>query len=104
LQKRLEFKRTLESIKRIGHYNKEEIDKINSIWDTIEEAIITAASKHIPKKKIYNTASNRRSSLREQRQEENIVKLQRLLKYAKTKEGEKVTEEEKSDINEMVKR
>jgi hypothetical protein len=41
------------------------VDNINNIWNIIEEAIITAASKHIPKKKMYNTVSNRRSSQKE---------------------------------------
>jgi len=62
LRKRLEYKKILKSIKRIKQYDKEEVDRINSIWDIIEEAIITAANKNIPKKKIYNTISNRRGS------------------------------------------
>ena len=66
LQKRLESQEVLESIRRMKQCNREEINKINSIWKTIEEAIITAASKHIPKKKVYNISSNRRNSQKEQ--------------------------------------
>ena len=56
LQKRLEAKEVLKNIQR------KEVKNINSIWDILEEAIITAASKHLPKKKIYNTLTNRRNN------------------------------------------
>ena len=72
------------------------------MWDIIEEAIITAASKHISKKRICNTMVNRRGSQKERQQEENIVELQRLIKYAKTKKEQEVTEEERSKINEQL--
>ena len=76
---------------------------MNRIWDILEEAIIIAASKHIPKKKIYNTVTNRRCNQKARQQEENIVKLQRLIKYAKTKKGQEVTEEERNEVNEKLK-
>jgi hypothetical protein len=65
LQKRLEDKEILKNIYRKEQDERSRINKINNIWDIIEEAIITAASKHIPKKRIYNTAANRRGSQRE---------------------------------------
>ena len=70
---------------------------MNSIWDVIEEAILTAANKHIPKKKIYNTVTNRRISQKEWQQENSIVKLQRIIKQAKTRKGQKVIEEEEKN-------
>jgi hypothetical protein len=76
---------------------------MNRIWDILEEAIIIAASKHIPKKKIYNTVTNRRCNQKARQQEENIVKLQRLIKYAKTKKGQEVTEEERNEVNGKLK-
>jgi hypothetical protein len=66
IQKRLEIKETLRNIQKEEQEEKEKIRKINKIWDIIEEAIITAANKHIPKKKIYNTMINRRHSQRDQ--------------------------------------
>jgi len=103
LQKRLDFKETLKNIQKEEQDENERVNKINNIWDVIEEAIITAASKHIPKKKIYNTITNRRRSQKEQQIEENLVKVQRLIKYAKTKKDQKVAEEEGSKINEQLK-
>jgi len=103
LQKRLEVKETLKSIQEKEHDKMRGIYKINSIWDIIEEAIITAASKHIPKKKIYNTVTNRRCNQKARQQEKNIVKLQRLIKYAKTKKGQEVTKEEGNEVNEKLK-
>jgi hypothetical protein len=82
---------------------KKHINKINNIWDTLEEAIITAANKHIPKKRIYNTITNRRTSKKVQQQEKDIVKIQRLIKYAKTKKDQEVTEEERNKTNEQIK-
>src|ERR1043165_5850740 len=103
LQKRLEIKGTLKLIKEIRQCNKEETDRMNSIWNIIEEAIITAASKHLPKKKIYNTVLNRRGSQKDQQQEKSIVKIQRLIKYAKTRKGKEATEEEKVEANDILK-
>jgi hypothetical protein len=99
IQKRLEIKETLRNIQKEEQEEKEKIRKINEIWDIIEEAIITAANKHIPKKKIYNTMINRRHSQKDQQQGKIIVELQRLVKYAKTKRGQKVTEADKSEVN-----
>ena len=45
---------------------------------------------------------NKKDSQKEQQQEENIVKLQRLIKYVKTKKGQKVTEKERSKINKQL--
>src|ERR1043165_3950608 len=103
LQKRLEIKGTLKLIKEIRQCNNEETDKMNNIWDIIEEVIIIAASKHLPKKKIYNTVLNRRGSQKDQQQEKNIVKIQRLIKYTKTREGKETTEKEKGEVNDMLK-
>src|ERR1043165_939157 len=103
LQKRLEGKEVLKNIQKDKQDEEEGLDRINRIWDTIEEAILTAASKHIPKKKIYNTATNRRRSKKEQQQEESIVELQRLIKYAKVKKGQEVTKEEESEVKERLK-
>src|SRR6185295_2654618 len=55
------------------------------------------------KKKIYNTTTNRKNSQKIQQQEKNIVKLQRLIKYAKTKKGQEVTKEERSEVKEKLK-
>jgi len=103
LQKRLEIKETLRNIRRGEQEEKEKIQKINKIWDVIEEAIITAANKHIPKKKVFNTIVNRRHSQKGQQQEKIIVELQRLVKHAKTKRGQKVTEADKSELNRNLK-
>ena len=102
LQKRLEDKDVLKNIQKKEQDIEKEVNKINNIWNIIEEAIITAASKHLPKKKIYNTVTNRRSSQKSCHQEKNIVKLQRLIKYAKTREGQEVTKEERLEINEKI--
>jgi hypothetical protein len=77
-------------------------EKINNIWDIIEEAIITAANKYIPKKKVFNTITNRRRSQKEQQQEESIVKLQKLIRQAKAKKTQTVTEEEKVEVNKQL--
>jgi len=103
LQKRLEIKETLRNIRRGEQEEKGKIQKINEIWDVIEEAIITAANKHIPKKKVFNTIANRRHSQKGQQQEKIIVELQRLVKHAKTKRGQKVTEADKSELNRNLK-
>jgi hypothetical protein len=103
LQKQLEFKETLKNIQEEKQDKEGRVNKINNIWDVIEEAIITAASKHIPKKKIYNTVRNRKRSQKEQQLEENIVKIQRLIKYAKTKKDQEVIKEEGSKVNEQLK-
>ena len=76
---------------------------MNNIWDVIEEAILTAANKHIPKKKIYNTVNNRRRSQKERQQENSIVKLQRIIKQAKARKGQKVIEEERRELNRKIK-
>jgi exonuclease III len=103
LQKRLEIKESLKNIQKKEQDEEKFQSQINSIWDTIEEAIITAANKHIPKKRIYNTTVNRRTSQKEQQQEKDIVNIQRLLKYAKKRKNQEVTEEERSKTNEQVK-
>jgi len=103
LQRRLETKESLKNIRTEVQDEKEQLNKINSIWDTIEEAIITAANKHIPKKRVYNTTANRRTNRKAQQQEKDIVKLQRLIKYAKTRKDQEVTEKEKSKTNEQIK-
>jgi preprotein translocase subunit SecD len=47
--------------------------------------------------------TNRRTSQKTQQQEKDIVKLQRLIKYAKTRKNQEVTEEERSRTNEQLK-
>ena len=65
LQKRFEVKETLKQIQKKEQSKEERLYRMNNIWDVIEEAILTAANKHIPKKKIYNTVNNRRRSQKE---------------------------------------
>jgi hypothetical protein len=103
LQKRLETKGSLKNIRTEVQDEKEQLNKINNIWDTIEEAIITAANKHIPKKKVYNTMANRRTSRKAQQQEKDIVKLQRLIKYAKARRDQEVPKKERIETNEQLK-
>jgi transcriptional regulator of heat shock response len=103
LQNQLERKEVLKNIHKKEQNKKRKTEKINNIWDIIEEAIITAASKHIPKKKVFNTTTNRRRSQKEQQQGKNIVKLQKLIKYAKAKKTQTVTEKERREVNEQLK-
>jgi hypothetical protein len=103
LKKRLEIKEVLKNIRKEEQNEKSKAERINNIWDIIEEAIITAANKHIPKKKVFNTVTNKRRSQKEWQQEENIIKLQKIIKYAKTKKAQAVTEEERNEINEQLK-
>ena len=65
LQKRFEVKETLKQIQKEEQSKEERLYRMNNIWDVIEEAILTAANKHIPKKRIYSTVTNRRRSQRE---------------------------------------
>src|SRR5260363_56855 len=61
LQKQLDKKNVRDLLQiKVG---KEEdcINRLNLVWDAIEKSILTAANKYIPKKKVYNTAANRRS-------------------------------------------
>ena len=51
LQKCLEEKEILKNIQKDKQDEEEGMDRINRIWDVIEEAILTAASKHIPKRR-----------------------------------------------------
>ena len=104
LQKRLETKEVLKDIHKKEQNEKRKAEKINNIWDIIEEAIITAANKHIPKKKVFNTINNRRKrNQKERQQEENIVKLQKLIKHAKAKKTQAVTEEKKVEVKKQLK-
>src|SRR6185436_13848499 len=65
LQKRFEVKETLKQIQKEEQSKEERLYKMNSIWDVIEEVILIAANKHISKKKIYNTVTNRKRSQKE---------------------------------------
>ena len=47
--------------------------------------------------------TNKKCNQKARQQEENIVKLQRLIKYAKTKKGQEVMEEERNEVNEKLK-
>jgi len=47
--------------------------------------------------------SNRKRSQKEQQQEESIVKIQKLIKRAKAKKTQAVTEKERAEVNEQVK-
>jgi len=103
LQKRFEVKETLKQIQKEEQSKEERLYRMNNIWDVIEEAILTAANKHIPKKKIYNTVNNRRRSQKERQQENFIVKLQRIIRQAKARKGQKVIEEERRELNGKIK-
>jgi len=76
---------------------------LNLIWDTIEGAIIEAANKQIPKKKIFNTTTNRRQSKKKMQQDKHIIKLQQIIKKAKTKKNQETEKKEIIEINNKLK-
>jgi hypothetical protein len=73
------------------------------MWNAIEEAIIEAANKQIPKKKIFNTKSNRRYRQKKSQQCRHIMALQQIIKKAKTRRSQMIEEEEKEEINNKLK-
>src|SRR6185295_1108606 len=73
-------------------------DTINKIWKAMEEAILEAANKQIPKKKVFNTKITRRQNQRKQ-QYRHIIELQRIVKKAKTKENQEAEENEREETN-----
>ena len=69
----------------------------------IEEAIIDAANKQIPRKKIFNTKANRRLDQKKTQQYKQIVELQQIIKKAKKKKNQEVKEEERIEVNDKPK-
>ena len=67
----------------------------------IEQPVLLAASKHIPKKKVYNTVANRRSP-KAQKPDESIIELQKLIKAAKRKKEQAVSKDERVEVNKML--
>ena len=73
------------------------------MWDEIEEAIIEAANKQVPRKKIFNTKANRRLSQKKSQQYKQIMKLQQIIKKAKKKKDQEAKEEERIKVNNKLK-
>jgi len=48
---------------------------LDHMWNAIEEAIIDAANKKIPKKKIFNTRTNKRHHQKKLQQHRYIIEL-----------------------------
>ena len=62
LQNQLDWKKVIKQLEENKIDANCNTNVLNLIWDTIEGAIIEAANKQIPKKKIFNTTTNRRQS------------------------------------------
>ena len=73
------------------------------MWDAIEGAIINAANKRIPRKKVFNTKANRRLDQKKTQQYKQIVELQQIIKKAKKKKNQEVKEEERIEVNDKLK-
>jgi hypothetical protein len=72
------------------------------MWNAIEEAIIDAANKKIPKKKIFNTRTNKRHYRKKLQQHKHIIELQQIIKKAKIKRNQEIEKEEKKEINKKL--
>src|SRR5260363_94512 len=95
-------KRNITNLMQVkNHEEEEQIGRLNRVWDVIEQSILLAASKHIPKKKVYNIAANRRSP-KAQKPDENIIELQKLIKTAKRKKEQAVPNNERVEVNEKL--
>jgi viroplasmin and RNaseH domain-containing protein len=67
LDKQLEKRISIQDLERFSQ-SKEDTrneENINKWWDAISNSIITIAYKYLPKKKISNTASNKRKKTKE---------------------------------------
>jgi hypothetical protein len=75
LQNQLEWKKALKQIESNEVSIECSIDTLNQMWDAIEESIIDAANKQIPRKKIFNTKMNRRQSQKKTKLHKHIIVL-----------------------------
>src|SRR5260364_106470 len=74
VQKQLEKGNALTLVQQEEQDAERQTRRINQAWNTIESAILTGANRYIPKKKIYNTATNRRNSQKSQSQGQYVTK------------------------------
>ena len=95
----LSWKKVIRDMMEINEAHRHNIEELNLIWDAIEGAILEAASKQIPKKKVLNIKTNRRQNQKMQQQHRHIAELQRIIKRAKKERGKVVEKEERIDVN-----
>jgi hypothetical protein len=102
LQVQLEWKKALKHLEEERRSSGYCTDMLDSMWNAIEEAIIDAANKKIPKKKIFNTRTNKRHYRKKLQQHKHIIELQQIIKKAKIKRNQEIEKEEKKEINKKL--